>query len=133
MRMFDAYNVSRLPMAVTAVICGLMAAPAPAADAFVDPTRPPHFATSAARSPVRNARVGPVVSAIRVSATQKVAVINGKTYRPGDRVAGGRIVDIQPYEVVLRVARRGGGEREVRMRLVPKLNKEPAVSKETDR
>lgn len=131
--MFETYSFSRMQVVIVVAICGLVSGSVLAADALGDPTRPAHFAKSAPRGPVRNVKAGPVLSAIRVSAKQKVAVINGKSYRPGDLVAGGQIVDIQPYEVVLQLPRRrGGGSREVRMRLVPKLNKEPVVSKETD-
>lgn len=132
--MFETYRFSCMQMAVVAAICGLVSAPAPADDSIRDPMRPANFAKSASGGSVRNVKAAPAVSAIRISATQKVAVIDGRTYRPGDRVAGGQIVDIQPYEVVLRVPPgSGAGGREVRMRLVPKLNKEPTVSKETDR
>ena len=131
--MFETFSFSRMQMVIVAAICGSVSGPVLAGDALGDPTRPAHFAKSAPSGTVRNTKRAPVVSAIRVSATQKVAVIDGKSYRPGDRVAGGQIVDIELYEVVLRVSsRRGGGAREVRMRLVPKLNKEPVVSKETD-
>ncbi len=59
-----------------------------------------------------------------ISASQRRAVISGKSYTVGDKFGGGTITDIQPYEVVLKKA-----DRETRLRLLPKLAKETYVVK----
>jgi hypothetical protein len=51
-------------------------------------------------------------------------VINGRTYKVGDKYGGGTITDIQPYEVVVKQT-----NRETRLRLLPKLAKETYVVK----
>jgi hypothetical protein len=51
-------------------------------------------------------------------------VINGRTYKVGDKYGGGTITDIQPYEVVVKKT-----NNETRLRLLPKLAKETYVVK----
>lgn len=82
---------------------------------LTDPTQPLHGAAvaGAQRPP------GSALQSTFVSASQRRAVINGRTYKVGDKYGGGMIVDIQPYEVVVKQA-----DRETRMRLLPKLAKE---------
>lgn len=90
-----------------------------AADDFaglVDPTQP-MFGAAAAAAAQRSAGSG--LQSTFISAGQRRAVINGRTYRTGDKYAGGVITDIQPYEVILKQA-----GRETRLRLMPKLAKE---------
>jgi hypothetical protein len=67
---------------------------------------------------------GSALQSTFVSASQRRAVINGRTYRVGDKFGGGMITDIQPYEVVVKQAKR-----ETRLRLLPKLAKETHLIK----
>lgn len=55
-----------------------------------------------------------------ISTALRRAVIDGRSYKLGDRVDDAVLTDIQPYEVTLR-----RGNRETRLRLLPKLVKEP--------
>ncbi len=102
----------------------------PAAPAFaqelpwVDPTAPPpppqgEGAHGAARSPT-----GPRLESTYLAAGgERRAVISGRTYRVGDRVAGATVVEIRSYEVVLRTA--DGHERV--MYLFPGLDRRVTV------
>ena len=87
---------------------------------LADPTQPLHDAavTSTQRP------TGSALQSTFVSASQRRAVINGRTYRIGDKFGGGMITDIQPYEVVVKQA-----NRETRLRLLPKLAKETRMIK----
>lgn len=87
---------------------------------LADPTQPLYGA--AAGSAHRPA--GSALQSTFVSASQRRAVINGRTYRVGDKYGGGVITDIQPYEVVLKHS-----TRETRLRLLPKLAKETYMVK----
>lgn len=80
---------------------------------LMDPTQPLFGAAAAAQRPA-----GSGLQSTFISAGQRRAVINGRTYRTGDKFSGGVITDIQPYEVVLKQA-----GRETRLRLLPKLVK----------
>lgn len=80
---------------------------------LVDPTQPLFGAAVAAQKSSSG------LQSTFISAGQRRAVINGRTYKMGDKFSGSVITDIQPYEVVLRQA-----GRETRLRLLPKLAKE---------
>lgn len=82
---------------------------------LTDPTQPLHGAAvaGAQRPP------GSALQSTFISVSQRRAVINGRTYKVGDKYGDGMIMDIQPYEVVVKKA-----DRETRMRLLPKLAKE---------
>lgn len=84
---------------------------------LADPTRP---ATEPALVAAPVATTGPVLQSILISPTRRRAVINGRTYKIGDKVDGAVVADIQSYEVTLRQ-----GQRETRLRLFPRLVKEP--------
>lgn len=84
-----------------------------------DPTRP--YTGSAAGAPPPEA-TGPVLQSTIISPVDRRAVISGRSYRVGDRVDGAVVADIQSYEVTLK---RGG--RESRLRLLPRLVKDPKV------
>jgi hypothetical protein len=106
---------------VTAGLAGIMTNSL--ADDFaglVDPTQPLYGAAAgSAQRPT-----GSALQSTFVSASQRRAVINGRTYKVGDKYGGGTITDIQPYEVVVKQA-----NRETRLRLLPKLAKETYVVK----
>ncbi len=89
---------------------------------LADPTRPVYSMESGAPAAARP--TGPILQSTFISASQRRAVISGKSYAVGDKFGGGTITDIQPYEVVLKKA-----DRETRLRLLPKLAKETQVVK----
>lgn len=87
-----------------------------------DPTRPHQLGVDAPAS-TREAATGPELQSTMISATFRRAIISGRTYKLGDRMEGAVITGIQPYEVTLKQ-----GGRETRLRLLPRLTKEPGVS-----
>lgn len=86
-----------------------------------DPTRPHQLRTAPVGA--RETVTGPELQSTMISLTFRRAVINGRTYKQGDKIDGAVITNIQPYEVTLKQ-----GGRETRLRLLPKLTKEPNVS-----
>jgi hypothetical protein len=89
---------------------------------LADPTQPAYGMATGAGAAGRS--TGSALQSTFVSASQRRAVINGRTYKVGDKYGGGTIADIQPYEVVVKQA-----NRETRLRLLPKLAKETQVVK----
>jgi len=87
---------------------------------LADPTQPLYGA--AAGNPQRSG--GSALQSTFVSASQRRAVINDRTYKVGDKYGGGIITDIQPYEVVVKKT-----NNETRLRLLPKLAKETYMVK----
>jgi len=67
------------------------------ADELVDPMRP----NGTGAAPVRARAPQWRVESILVSASRRVAVVNGQAVAIGDRVGGARVVAIEPYEVEL--------------------------------
>ncbi len=61
----------------------------------------------------RPREMAPVLSGLVYSANNPIAVINGQFLRPGDQIAGYKIVRIGPKEVVMR-----GEDREIVLRVV---------------
>jgi MSHA biogenesis protein MshK len=94
-----------------AILAGLLGAAAQAADIgdLPDPTRPHGAAPAATGAPSG-------VQSILISPQRKLAVVHGRTVTIGDRVGDAVVVDIRPYEVILK---RAG--RESSLRLVPRL------------
>ncbi|HSW51661.1 MAG TPA: hypothetical protein VLG93_00400 [Sulfuricaulis sp.] len=90
---------------------------------LADPTRPAYSTESGALAAAARP-AGPMLQSTFISASQRRAVISGKSYVVGDKFGGGTITDIQPYEVVLKKA-----DRETRLRLLPKLAKETQMVK----
>lgn len=113
------------PLAVMTGLAGFMAnAWAEDFAGLSDPTRPA-YSTENGTAVVTAARpTGPMLQSTFISASQRRAVIGGKSYVVGDKFGGGTITDIQPYEVVLKKA-----DRETRLRLMPKLAKQTQVVK----
>ena len=87
-----------------------------------DPTRPyrPGAETLAG---ARETVTGPELQSTMISPTFRRAIISGRTYKQGDRIDGAVITVIQSYEVTLKQ-----GGRETRLRLLPRLTKEPGIS-----
>lgn len=85
-----------------------------------DPTRP-HQAGAPVTA--QEAVTGPELQSTMISTIFRRAIISGQTYKVGDKIDGAVIADIQPYEVTLKQ-----GVRETRLRLLPRLTKEPRIS-----
>ena len=98
---------------------GLLMVSGTAGAELVDPTRPysGHPDTLAPRG-------GSPLQSTLVSTTDRRAVIEGRTYRVGEKVGAETLVAIRPYEVVLR--KPDGAERVLRMlpKLTGKTNKD---------
>jgi len=92
--------------------------PAHAADVFdglPDPTRPSGWQDGGGSI----AAQGLVLQSTSVSASRRIAVINGQRLAVGDRVQGATVVDVQPFQVRLQ---RAGAD--ITLRLTPPLAKE---------
>ena len=99
-----------MPLRMFAMAAALVCAAAQAQDAGSnDPTRPPASMSAPVIPGTVAAPAGvPEVQSILVSLRpggRRVAVINGKTLRQGDRIGGAVLESIEPTHVVLR---RGG-------------------------
>jgi len=96
------------------MLAGLLSVAAQASELgdLPDPTQP------------HGAAVGGVpssgVQSIFISPQRKTAVVHGRSVTIGDRVGAAEVVDIRPYEVILK---RDG--RETSLRLMPRLDKQP--------
>jgi MSHA biogenesis protein MshK len=92
------------------LLAGLLSLPLQAMDLddLPDPTQPHHAGAVSASG----------VQSILISPQRKVAVVHGRTVAIGDHVGDAVVVDIRPYEVILK---RAG--RESSLRLVPRLDK----------
>lgn len=88
-----------------------------------DPTRPQVGAEAPLAFPSREVATGPELQSTMISTAFRRAIISGQAYKQGDRVDGAVIMDIQPYEITLKE-----GGRETRLRLLPRLTKEPKTS-----
>lgn len=86
-----------------------------------DPTRP--YPSGAAPVVAQEVITGPELQSTMISPTFRRAVISGRSYRQGDKIDGAVITNIQPYEVTLKQ-----DGRETRLRLLPKLTREPNIS-----
>jgi MSHA biogenesis protein MshK len=106
-----------------ALLAGVWAGAAPVgAQGIADPTRPP-----AALSPAQTGDAGepalPVLHSIKISPTERSAIIGSETVRQGGRFGDARVIKITENEVVLRSA--AGTEI---LRLYPDVNIKPVVS-----
>lgn len=89
-----------------------------AADPFAnmpDPTRPSGWQGGGAAV----VNQGLTLQGTTVSATQRIAVINGQRVAVGDRVQGATVVEVQPFQVKLQ---RAGHD--ITLRLTPPLAKQ---------
>lgn len=72
------------------------------AKAFVDPTRPPGATTQQqVFSSVRKNSPWSLSSTL-IASKRRIATINGKLLRPGERVNGAILIDIQAWNVTLK-------------------------------
>jgi hypothetical protein len=89
-----------------------------AADPFAnipDPTRPSGWHDGGGST----VNQGLVLQGTTISASRRIAVINGQRLAVGDRVQGATVVEVQPFQV--RLQRAG---RDITLRLTPSLAKE---------
>lgn len=100
----------------------VLASAAMAEELLFDPTRP-----SAGGEAYEPASFGPTLQSTVIAAGERRAVISGHSYRVGDRIGASVVAEILPYEVILRPA--GGGAGETRLRMLPRLAKEPVPGK----
>jgi len=108
---------------VTGIFFGgaLLCAAAVSAQGIADPTRPPAAFTQPATD--AGAPALPVLHSIKISPTERSAIIGGETVRQGGKYGDARVVRITENEVVLRSA--SGTET---MRLYPDVNVKPVVT-----
>jgi MSHA biogenesis protein MshK len=83
---------------VAAIVLGSAVGQA-AAQALSDPMRPANVLEGAAE--VRASAAGPVLQSVLISRERKVAVINGKAMKIGDRMGEATLVSIEVAEVIL--------------------------------
>lgn len=83
----------------------LLGATPVAAGELKDPTRPPSVKAAGAPAAAAAARRTWSLTSILVSPSRRVAVINGKALRVGQRIDGAELVEIQPHAVKFK---RGG-------------------------
>lgn len=79
--------------------------PAQAQD-LADPMRPPAFALPAGATGEQTSGGGPVLQSTLLSEGRRIAMIDGKPMKVGDRIGRARIISIDPGTVTLREANR---------------------------
>lgn len=98
----------RILWVATLLAATMAAAQAPS---LQDPTRPYRPGPAAAPGPEGPAALE--LTAVLISASRRVAVVNGELYREGDRINGDVIAGIEPGAIRLK---RGGEDVVVRLR-----------------
>jgi MSHA biogenesis protein MshK len=81
------------------------AAAAGYAQALQDPMRPPGFAASSAADSAVSFPLGPVLQSTLLSNGRRIAMIDGKPMKIGDKIGDARILAIDPASVTLREGR----------------------------
>ncbi len=111
----------RLAAAMIIGLCGMqgMAAETPE---LPDPTRPPTLHQSALRRLDRGSLQKFSVSAIKIGAERRWALINGRLVAEGERVGEALVIEIRPEAVVLDYL----SER-IRVALVPRAIRRPVA------
>ena len=94
--------MSRFPLVIF-ITCGsiLGAAPAMEVETLPDPTRPPAAHNSAVRKLNQDQPRQFLVSAIKITAARKTAIVNGRLVAEGDTLAGAEVVEIRPSSVIV--------------------------------
>ena len=115
-------RIRRAALALVALAAGPLSAAAPPAApnelvGLPDPTRP--AVGAGATSGETYAPGALVLEATLVSPGRKSAVINGQSVGVGARIGDAQVVDIKPYEVIVK-----SGGRETSLRLMPRLGQE---------
>ena len=73
----------------------------PVAAQLVDPTRPADYFSGASQIVAPRARAEWILTAIRISPDERIAILNKQVVREGDSIAGNELVEITPVHVVL--------------------------------
>jgi hypothetical protein len=94
-----------LPLVLAATVNGDAAG-------LTDPTRPVDYLPAAAAAPLPEAMTDWKLTAVRIGAADRSAVLNGKVVRTGDVLGRARITEIRPGAVLVEYDRR---EVEVRL------------------
>lgn len=97
------------------VAAALAAGPVVAESELPDPTRP---AVWRAAAPAREQAPAWRLESTLISPQRRLAVIDGRLLRPGDRLDDAQVLEIQPDRVTLR-----HGDRIVHLRLLPDQTK----------
>jgi hypothetical protein len=106
---------------VLTIAIGLTAATQ--ADPLVDPTRPSGFAVAAPGATATGTSLR--LTLIRLGA-QPLAIVNGRSLRPGDVIDGKRLTAIQPGRVLL-----AGSDGPLELRLLPSRGAAPSTTSHT--
>jgi len=101
---------TRLLALAAALVGALAAAPAAADSALPDPTRPAVQRSATAQAPAPRWHLESTL----VSPERRLAVIDGRMVRAGDRLGDAQVLEIGPDQVTLR-----SDERIVHLRLLP--------------
>jgi len=70
-----------------------------------DPMQPPAFVVRPGTDSSESAPFGPILQSTLLSSGRRIAMIDGKPMKIGDRIGGARIVSIDPASVTLRDGR----------------------------
>ncbi len=108
--------------ATLVVLCALLGVSGAVAQGIPDPTRPPASMSSGASGDAA-AAVAPVLHSIKITPTEKSAIIGSETVRLGGRYGDARVIRITDSEVVLRST--AGIET---LRLYPDIDIKPVVA-----
>ena len=73
---------------------------------LADPTRPADYQSTVVVRDTRATHADWNLSAIRISNTDRTAIINGSIVRAGDTIGQATVIDIQPVQVILRYENR---------------------------
>jgi len=69
---------------------------------YSDPTRPPGVSQKQLNNTVHEKKTSWRLSSTLIASERKIATVNGKLVRPGDRVNGAVLIDIQAWNVTLK-------------------------------
>ncbi len=96
------FNLSAGPL-FSAVLCVVLTSALVGMNsvAWADPMRPPGFGVASTKKAYQSTNF--VLSQILISEQRKRAIINEKLVSEGDRVAGAKVLRIDPDKVILRV------------------------------
>jgi hypothetical protein len=71
-----------------------------------DPTRPAEYQTTVIARDLPKALADWNVTAIRISASDRTAIVNGRIVRVGDAIGQATVLDIQPVQIILKYENR---------------------------
>lgn len=103
-------------------------AAAAAAQALVDPTRPPQPAAARSAQDAERRPAGPVLQSVLISPARRIAVISGRTVALGDKYGAATVASISESAVVLSY-----GNRRQTLHLVPDVDRRVRAADEAAR